>query len=743
MSTYLNKASTFVLFLILLISLVSTQRSALADAQNHLQQSKKIDPQVQAAVNRAQPGEMLTTIVTMREQADLSQIPGVSRATRQKGVIRALQAKADASQKQIISYLSAQEAMGNVSAFTSMWIFNGLSVTATADVINELASRDDVLKITPDETDIVSTNPLALNSPETNLSVVKAPDLWNIGLTGQGVVLANMDSGVDVYHPDLTARYRGGVNSWFDPYGQHSSPFDASGHGTHTMGVMVGGDAGGTNIGLAPDAQWIAVKIFNDSGSATATAIHLGYQWLLDPDGNLNTPDAPHVVNNSWSYGSPGCNLEFQLDLAALRAAGILPVFSAGNYGPGPSTSVSPANNPEAFAVGGTDNFGQMYALSSRGPSACGQATSVYPELVAPGVNIQTADLFGFYTSVSGTSLSAPHVSGGLALLLSAFPDLSTSQQESALINNAIDLGSPGPDNDFGFGSLDLLAAYQWLLAGGGDPTPTPSPTPDPNINLAFNRPVMVSSAQDSAHQGNMAVDEDLGTYWQTARAKGKNKLTSEWISVDLGSSVSIGKVVLEWNDNFATEYTIQVSEDNSNWSILAAESNGNGSNDTLTFASSFARYVRMESTAWSSGSLRAWLNEFQVFAGGSDPTPTPTPTPPPGGGTTMHVGDLDGDSTPKRKNWTAIISILVHDADESPLSGITVSGTWSSGASGSDSCVSDQNGLCTISKNNLKSSVPSVAFTLDDLYHSTYTYNPSDNHDPEGEGLTLIIQKP
>ena len=160
---------------------------------------------------------------------------------------------------------------------------------------------------------------------------------------------------------------------------------------------------------MAPGSGlWIAVKIFNDSGTATATAIHLGFQWLLDPDGNPATLDAPQVVNNSWSYGTPGCNLEFQNDLKALRLVGILPVFSAGNYGPTSSTSVSPANYPEAFAVGAVDNSGTIQSFSSRGPSACGETSTIYPEVVAPGVSITTTDLYGLYTQQSGTSLFGP-----------------------------------------------------------------------------------------------------------------------------------------------------------------------------------------------------------------------------------------------------------------------------------------------------------------------------------------------
>ena len=230
------------------------------------------------------------------------------------------------------------------------------------------------------------------------------------------------------------------------------------------MGVIVGGDAGGTSIGMAPGARWIAARVFNDAGASTVTAVHAAFQWLLDPDGNPATADAPDIVNNSWAYGSgPGCNLAFQPDLQALRAAGIIPVFAAGNFGPGGSTSVSPANYPEALAVGAVNNTDQIYSSSGRGPSACGEPSSVYPEIVAPGVSITTTDRAGMYQSASGTSMSAPHVTGALALLMSAEPTLAPSELESALLSSAVDLGTPGPDGTYGYGRLDTLAAYQWL----------------------------------------------------------------------------------------------------------------------------------------------------------------------------------------------------------------------------------------------------------------------------------------
>ena len=466
--------------------------------------SNKIDPVLQESLNRLQPADNITVIVTLRQRADLSRINGSTRLERGQNLIRALKLTANGTQGPVKTLLQTRLDQGRVQKFESLWVINGFSVTATADVIAELAQNPNVLGIAPDELSIVP----AFATPEINITNINAPALWNLGYTGQGIVVANMDTGVDVNHPELSTRWRGGTNSWFDPYGQHpTTPIDLNGHGTWTMGVMVGGDAGGTTVGVAPDAQWIAVRIFNDAGSSTATALHQGFQWLLDPDGNPNTDDAPQVVNNSWTLSTSGCNLDFEPDLQTLRAAGILPVFAAGNYGPSSNTSRSPANNPSAFPVGNLNDNNAIYSTSSRGPSSCAGWSGPYPRIVAPGVTIRTTDLFSGYYNPTGTSLSSPHVAGGLALLLSAFPNLSPAEQENALVNSAVDLGVAGPDNSYGYGRMDLLAAYNLLLNPvTATPTstantstntpvaPTPTNTPVPPTNTFTNTPVSPTS---------------------------------------------------------------------------------------------------------------------------------------------------------------------------------------------------------------------------------------------------------
>jgi len=423
-----------------------------------------IDPAVVVAMQSN--ATLVPVIAVLREQAALATAAHGTRAERQEAVVRRLKATAARSQVPVLADLRGAQGRGEVGGFRSLWIVNAIAVDASPGAIRQLAASPEVAAVVPDKTFSAPQAPTTQSSPaELNLDIIGAPDLWAAGVTGLGVVVASLDTGVDASHPDLAPRWRGGTNSWYDPYGQHpSAPFDANGHGTQTMGVILGGEAGGTAVGVAPDARWIAARIFNDAGVGTYSAVHLAFQWVLDPDRNPGTADAPSIVNNSWTLSAPGCDLTFQPDLQALVAAGIVPVFAAGNFGPGSATSASPANYPEALAVGATNDGDAILAASSRGPTSCGRATSsTFPDLTAPGVNIHTADLYSLYTDATGTSLAAPHVSGALALLLSAFPDATAAQLRMALGGSAIDLGTSGTDNTFGSGRLDVPTAHAWL----------------------------------------------------------------------------------------------------------------------------------------------------------------------------------------------------------------------------------------------------------------------------------------
>ena len=423
-----------------------------------------IESELQVVIDDLGPAEKVQVIVRFTEKADLKRFQNQARGRLRAEVVTALRAQASASQDAVDHILASP----GVTRRVSLWAINGHAITANAAVIRTLAQNPTVESVYLDA--VVEAPPAEFGTSavsEWNLAAIRAPELWSSGYAGAGVVVAGMDIGVDLVHQDLASRFRGGSNSWYDPNGEHSTPYDKTGHGTQTMGLMVGGSAGGTSIGVAPDAQWIAVKIFNDAGSASLSVIHQGFQWLLDPDGNPSTDDAPDVVNNSWSLGNVGgCNLEFEQDIQTLKAARIAVVFAAGNYGPADGTSVSPANNPSGFAVGAVDDLTLIDGLSGSGPSACDG--SVFPEVVAPGVNVRTADLtFGAfpdsYMHASGTSFAAPHVTGAMALLLDAHPDATVAELEQALTETAVDGGISGADNDYGYGLIDVVAAESWL----------------------------------------------------------------------------------------------------------------------------------------------------------------------------------------------------------------------------------------------------------------------------------------
>jgi serine protease AprX len=381
---------------------------------------------------------------------------------------------------------------------------------ATPDLVRALLADPAVVQV---RLDAALTAPLPMvgepAAAEWNIVRVRAPEVWQRGFLGEGAVVAIVDTGVDALHPDLAAGYRGGDNSWFDATGEHDTPHDVSGHGTQVAGLAFGGDAGGTSIGVAPRARWIAARIFDDAGDSSESIVHLAFQWLLDPDGDPDTDDAPDVVNNSWSVGDAGtCNSMFQPDIDALKAADISVVFAGANFGPGPDTSASPGNNAHVVSTGAVDAAQSVAVYSSRGPSACDGA--LYPQVVAPGDSVLTTDLsFGgspFYTLVSGTSFAAAHVAGIMALLRGAAPTATAEAVDAAVTGSARDLGQAGPDPDYGHGLVDAVAALEALEVPADDDQDGYAATVDCNDH----DPVVHPGAAERKHDG---IDQDCNGY--------------------------------------------------------------------------------------------------------------------------------------------------------------------------------------------------------------------------------------
>ena len=484
-----------------------------------------IDPELDKYIATLAQDAVVPVIIEFADKVDPRPYQVRDRTKRNNNLFNALKDKSAQTLGPFYSVLSAQKA----ASVKEMWIFNGVAATVTVKSLTPIANYPGIQNIRLDLVVPASvTTQAAATVPEWNINAIHAPDLWLTGQTGAGVVIANMDTGVDAEHPDLAGKWRGGANSWYDPNGQHATPYDASGHGTQTMGLMVGGAAGGTAIGVAPDATWIAAKIFNDAGTATLSNIHLAFQWLMDPDGNAATIDAPDIVNASWSLNTGpigSCNLEFANDITALKTSGMGVLFSAGNEGPADATSDSPANNPGNYSIGATDSVNTIASFSSRGPSGCDG--TLFPQLVAPGVNVTTSDLsFGglpSYAIVSGTSFAAPHAAGAMALLAAAFRSASVADMELALTQGALDLGTAGPDNSYGNGLANAANAFGLLATVSGTP-PTITSVP-----------------------GNSATEASLYTYQVTAIDPGASVIVYSLETAPAGMTIDSAGGLISW----------------------------------------------------------------------------------------------------------------------------------------------------------------------------------------------------
>ena len=420
--------------------------------------------------------DSLYTVVIIQENSSpelpmLAANSDLSRASRIKSVVNSLRTYTPANQQEILDYLT----LNSTTEVIRHWVIPAYTATLPLSKIEELSGFDDVVRIVEDielsfESPVKEEPaPMAAAFPISDeLNLMHVPSLWHKGIRGSGSLVCSFDTGVDVLHPALQPKWRGNHKSlsstWFSKIKPDTIPYDASGHGTHTMGIMVGGLAA-DSFGVAPEAEWITAGVIDQgqSLSMTISDILQAFQWALNPDGDFNTTDdVPDVILNSW--GIPKglflpCDDTFWGVIDNVEAAGIVTIFAAGNEGPEPMTMRSPADRAttglNAFSVGAVNILKEIANFSSRGPSSCDQ-TKIKPEVVAPGVSIRSSTKGGGYSYMSGTSMAAPYVAGVVALIRQYNPDATVTQIKQAFINSAQDLGGTGEDNAYGHGFLDV-----------------------------------------------------------------------------------------------------------------------------------------------------------------------------------------------------------------------------------------------------------------------------------------------
>jgi len=468
-------------------------------------------------------------LVILREQADTSaarRLP--TKLAKGQYVYETLTEVAERSQRELRALLDARGV-----AYQPFWIVNLIKVEADARLVVELAGRPEVASIWPNpwvrgipEIEVgqveagaplptwlpaADRSPGAVSTPSNLVNAEGAPqaieggilrsqadDVWDLGYTGQGILVAGQDTGYDWDHPALARHYDGCLDPptcssvdhnyhWHDAVhsgggscGPDSSiPCDDHGHGTHTMGTIVGDDGGSNQIGMAPGAMWIGCRNMNQGNGSPATYLECFQFFLAPTDLNDNNPRpdlAPDVTNNSWTCPpSEGCADDtLEAAVQAQRDAGIVTVVSAGNEGSSCETVQDPpAIYQQSFSVAAFDHRNDNIAsFSSRGPVTYGGDTYRKPDIAGPGVSIRSARRNSSqYTTMSGTSMAGPHVAGCVALFLSAHPSYignvavveDSLEQSAEPKTTSQGCGGDGsnqvPNNVWGWGIMNCLEA--------------------------------------------------------------------------------------------------------------------------------------------------------------------------------------------------------------------------------------------------------------------------------------------
>ena len=489
-----NKFSAFIL--IFLLSIIGTQAQDLT----------KVDPVL------LENSENQQACFIVFQPVDVSEAYSINgKENKGQFVCELLQREAIQAQREVRSYLEIDHI-----PYRSYYLVNAIFTNLNSPQIRDLSSFDEVKAIIANgslERESVEEE-LALRSPELTwgLTMIGADKVWELGYRGQGAVVGDEDTGVKWDIPAIEKSYRGNISGqvdhnyhWHDaiheinpmhndsiiapennPCGLDSRvPCDDHGHGTHTVGTISGED-GDIKIGVAPESKWIACRCMERGYGTLQTYVEC-FEWFLAPtdlDGIEPKPElAPDVINNSWSCPEiEGCNpsnfdvMERAVD--NLKAAGILVVVSAGNSGSKCSTVNTPAAIFEnSFTVGATHRGDTITGFSSRGPVLVDSSYRIKPNVAAPGHSVKSQLPDSTYAHWNGTSMAGPHVSGLIALIISANPELrgevdmiediiESTAVPKTLFGEGCDADSMAvPNNIYGYGRINALAAVQKALS--------------------------------------------------------------------------------------------------------------------------------------------------------------------------------------------------------------------------------------------------------------------------------------
>jgi serine protease AprX len=452
----------------------------------------QITQQLHDQVGHTAGNELLPIKVILKQQVSMtaaSQSHSLAEAssTRQT-VVQQLKSAATPSQQELSKFFEQRKALEvGVSRIKYLWIVNAVALNASPSVIEELSKRPEVERVDLDQPRKV------IEDISWGVSKVNADQVWtNPGSKGAGVIVAVIDTGVDLTHTDIKNHlwvnhneipgdgidndkngYIDDVNG-YNFSGHNSDPTDDQNHGTHVTGTIVGDGSAGTKTGVAPEAKVMALKVLDSVGNGKETDVWEGIQYAVENGANIIS------MSLGWKHSwNPDRNSWRQVCQNAI-AAGVVVIVAAGNDGEDASSDQvrTPGDVPGVITVAATDNADHVASFSSRGPVSWATVSPyndfpnlTKPDVAAPGVLIKSTMRGGGYVGDqtaepwSGTSMATPHVSGVAALMIayakSKNMKISPADVKACLEKTAVHLGTQGKNNEYGSGRIDAVKAVQ------------------------------------------------------------------------------------------------------------------------------------------------------------------------------------------------------------------------------------------------------------------------------------------